>query len=276
VSTSSIRQALWPLASTYRRLRSREPVLEGSYEGVRFFYPARSEIGAALAQGRGWDRMLRAILAEVVGGEPGVVADVGANIGASLIEMKLAAPNARFHCYEPSSRFLRALRRTVEANGWTDVRVTGLALGAADEHCSLYVNATTASVVAAFYGERTPLGAQRIAITTLDSEFAGEGRLDFLKIDTDGFELDVLLGGQGVLRRHRPALFFELDPGLLAWGGRDSAALLNLLDDLGYRSFRPFAPGGASLPAVDGVSDLADTLAAAPGHLNVLALRPRR
>jgi len=253
---------------------------------LSFFYPARSEIGASIAAGVNSDRrlrpmaaelvVLRAIAAELVGEARGLIVDVGANIGASLIELKLGAPNARFLCFEPSRRFVAALRRTVAANEWTDVRIEPYALGAAVERRTLYFNATTASVVAAAYGEREPLGAQEVEVRTLDDALERERLLDLIKIDTDGFDLDVLLGGRGVISRLRPALFFEFDPSLIEWGGRAPEALLQLLDELGYRDFLALAPGGRS-PAVvaRGPDELARAGVTAP-HVNVLALHEAR
>lgn len=37
-------------------------------------------------------------------------------------------------------------------------------------------------------------------------------RLDFLNIDTDGFEFKILRGGESALRTFRPALHFESPP----------------------------------------------------------------
>jgi FkbM family methyltransferase len=216
--------------------------------------------------------MLRPLLTELVGERSALVVDVGANIGASLLEMRLGAPRAHFVCFEPSRRFRRALERTVAANGWANVRVRAEALGSVEATRTLYVNATTASVVAAAYGERPPLGAQDVEVTTLAAALGEEPRLDFLKVDTDGFDFDVLLGARPLLMRDRPPLFFELDPELLAWGGRGEDAVFELLDGLGYGAFRPFAPGGREFPAVSGTGALRRMLEGVDTHLNVLAL----
>jgi FkbM family methyltransferase len=216
--------------------------------------------------------MLRPIAAELVGSEPGLLVDVGANVGASLLQMKLGAPNSRFRCLEPSRRFVKALTRTVRSNGWTDVRVERIAAGSQRGRSTLFVNPTTASIVAAAYGGRTPLGPEEIEVRTLDELLVDEPRLDLLKIDTDGFEYDVLLGARVTLARLRPALFFELDPGLLRWGGRDPEQLLALLEEMGYRAFEAYAPGGRPLGTAGDIAELR-TLAAQAPHVNVLARR---
>jgi hypothetical protein len=59
--------------------------------------------------------------------------------------------------------------------------------------------------------------------TTLDSVTAGLGEPDFIKIDVDGGEVDVLLGGSDLLRGRRPHLIVETHSLELE---RESGALL--------------------------------------------------
>jgi FkbM family methyltransferase len=214
--------------------------------------------------------MLRRIASEFVGDSPSLVVDVGANVGASLLELKLGAPHARFLCLEPSRRFARALQRTVRANDSTDVLIMRFAAGLATTKRTLFVNATTASVVAAAYGERAPLGAERVRTVKLDDLLASEPDVALLKSDTDGFEVDVLVGARRTLERCRPALFLEFDPSLLAWGGRDPNVLPQLLDELGYRSFVTYAPSGETA-VVQGVAALSRAVPEG-SHVNILAV----
>jgi FkbM family methyltransferase len=264
----SLRHHVWPLLNRYRQLRDREPLLAADHEGQRFYYPTRSEIGALIAGGKRWDGMLRDIARELIGDERGLIVDVGANIGASVLELREGAPNARFVCLEPSARFRRVLLRNVHANRWP-ATVLPYAAGATEERRTLYFNATTASIAAAAYGERPPLGAQRVTVRTLDGLLIGERRVDLLKIDTDGYELDVLHGAEQTIWEHQPALFFEYDPGLLAWAGHQPDALLRLLGSRGYQRFVAFAPGGGQLGSLE-LSELGEA-ARTHGHLNVFA-----
>ena len=63
--------------------------------------------------------------------------------------------------------------------------------------------------------------------------------VDFIKIDTDGSEVEVLEGGRHTLLDHRPTMSVELNPPGLGRRGRTIGELLGLLDELGYDLFTP-------------------------------------
>jgi FkbM family methyltransferase len=75
--------------------------------------------------------------------------------------------------------------------------------------------------------------------TTLDDLVTRLGviRLDRIKIDVEGAELEVLRGGTGVLRRFRPELLIEDHTGIYAFAAEMeiSRGCRELLDGLGYR-----------------------------------------
>ncbi len=237
-----------------RRPARPDPVLTCQYEGHEFHYPANSLLGQYMTAG-GWDTALRPILEALVA-EDAVIAEVGSNIGASLLQMKLARPTARFVCFEPSARFLPILRRNIEANGWSDVTVEETVLASAVETRRLFTNASTASVVAADYDGHDFLFSSSFRTTTLDVYFVRAERLDFLKVDTDGFDYDVLLGGRATLGRLRPILYFEFDRKLIARTGRSAESLLLYLTELGYSQFLVLSNDGEAL----GVGDTKDVL----------------
>lgn len=62
-------------------------------------------------------------------------------------------------------------------------------------------------------------------------------RLDFIKIDTDGFEVQVLKGAADTLERFRPAMMIELSDVLLRLKGYDARDLARELSKLGYRMY---------------------------------------
>jgi hypothetical protein len=68
-------------------------------------------------------------------------------------------------------------------------------------------------------------------------------RLDLLKLDIQGMELDVLNGGEAVIERHRPAMVIETIKS-------DRDGILAFLDRLGYRTF-PAHPNAIAIHESD-------------------------
>jgi hypothetical protein len=72
---------------------------------------------------------------------------------------------------------------------------------------------------------------------TLDDFIAAEKivRVDFIKLDIDGFECRALKGARGTLARFRPKMVIELSPHQLAEEGGDIAELASLLAAADYQ-----------------------------------------
>src|SRR6185295_16818850 len=77
------------------------------------------------------------------------------------------------------------------------------------------------------------------AAITLDGLVAKTGRTPtHVKIDVEGFEESVLLGGRQLLGgQGGPLLFLELHNEIIRAGGRKPEAVLDLVSEYGYRTF---------------------------------------
>jgi hypothetical protein len=71
--------------------------------------------------------------------------------------------------------------------------------------------------------------------------------VDFIKVDTDGFEFEVLRGAESTLKRCRPVLPFEIATYLVS----EPVTNLTWLQGLGYERFLCLSPTGASLGMTD-------------------------
>ena len=136
---------------------------------------------------------------------PLVLFDVGANEGAYLrMALQTLGNDVKAYSFEPQSSPFFALEKQF-AN---DPRVTAkmLALGNAATTATLYF-AAEGETTASFHGLDKPVEAktETVHITTLDQFCLNHSieRIDILKIDTEGHEMDVLLGAQTLLRDGR-------------------------------------------------------------------------
>jgi FkbM family methyltransferase len=214
-----------------------EPIRTTTYLGRAFVYPAESLIGNSIQRGLAWDEVVYAIVQELPEDSP-LVCDVGSNIGASLMQIVAARPRARVLAFEASERFRPLLERNVKLAGLKAVEVIPLLLGRTSGTVALHNNGTSASLVSAAYDGHEPRGTQMAQMTTLDEVLRSRGPVHFIKIDTDGFDFEVLRGAEQVLKRDRPVLFFEL----AAYLSKNVEAEIAWLQDLGYRRLTCFAP----------------------------------
>lgn len=130
-----------------------------------------------------------------------ILFDVGANIGVYAVQQALRG--ARVYAFEPNPDCHRRLARTIRVNGLQDkITLSETALGAARATGTMVIAdgfTPGGSVVA--LGDAPPEQSGMIQIRPLDevtSELA-VGRIDLLKIDTEGAEEDVLRGASHTL-----------------------------------------------------------------------------
>lgn len=137
-----------------------------------------------------------------------VVMDVGANIGyLTLFFCRSVGPQGSVFAFEPEPDNFGDLARTIERNQIKWCTPVNSACGASDKE---------AVIASGLNGYVQPdnAGPPNCHMVSLDSFAAQRGiaKVDFVKIDVEGFEADVLLGMSEILRRDRPVLYVEVHP----------------------------------------------------------------
>jgi FkbM family methyltransferase len=162
--------------------------------------------------------------------KPGATAiDIGAHIGYyTLLLAKCVGPAGRVLSFEPLPANFALLQQNVQLNGLQQVQMNAQAVFSRNEELTITVpdhapNSGDASVLPVEGAKQF-----RVPATTLDSFCCNTGfRPDFLKMDVEGAEYDVLLGAKETIARSRPKMLIELHhfdgnlaghpvPGLLA------------------------------------------------------------
>lgn len=148
-----------------------------------------------------------------------VVIDAGGNIGLTAILLAVLAPQGHVHVFEPLPSNAEHLRRNIAANGIGNCTINAVALGSQTGVIAMH-NTGSASHVAVESETGNLLTRDAlIPMTTLD-RYASEqnlGRVDFVKIDVEGFEPAVLHGASALIERFRPAVWMEFNTWCLSY-----------------------------------------------------------
>lgn len=227
-----------------RRLVGLGPEARVVRSGIRWTLDLREGIDLSIylfgrfeaATVRAYRRMLK----------PGdTVLDIGANIGAHTLPLaSCVAPSGRVIAVEPTEFAFQKLARAVTDNPTLGARIalrqvmltseTGSEL-APELYSSWSVAESGSHQHALHLGTRkTTRGAKTM---TLDDLVRDEGlaRIDLIKLDVDGWEMDVLRGAERTLSELRPPLIFELAPYVFEERGHRAEEFLNELAKRGYR-----------------------------------------
>ena len=159
--------------------------------------------------------------------KPGMsVVDVGANIGYhTLAFAHLVGSSGKVISIEPSPENLIELRANIVNNNLTNVRLEEIAIGA---------RTTTARIRGGINsGVLLSGGAPGIGEVTLKplGDVLPE-KVDFVKIDVDGYEGEVIQGAAEVLYRDRPTLLLEMHPHMLPRFNSSVQSILDILRDI--------------------------------------------
>jgi FkbM family methyltransferase len=181
------------------------------------------------------------------------VLDIGAHHGFyTLLASHRIGRAGRVLAFEPSLRERRKLVRHLRLNCCANVKVLDCALGSSEGSAELFLVQGTETGCNSLRPPNVsqPTTAVTVKLDTLDRRLASEGvgRVDFVKLDVEGAEIEVLKGSVGMLeRRPRPVVLCEIqDIRTAPWGYRAKA----IAGFLSARDFRWFSlsPGGLLRP----------------------------
>jgi FkbM family methyltransferase len=193
-----------------------------------------------------------------------VVYDIGAFHGMLTLWF---APQARqVVSYEPVAQNRARLLENLSLNGIQNVTVRDVALSSAAGPATmrfdpLMPGGSRLVVDADAAGTEKELAKGQVVVTTLDQDIE-ECKLPvptFIKMDVEGFELDVLRGAAQTLTRERPAVFVEIHGETLTAKRSNAAAVVQFLHEAGYGPIHHIESGTEVQPGNSAV--------AAQGHL---------
>ena len=171
------------------------------------------------------------------------VLDIGANVGDWTLPLALAVgPRGKLLAFEPVPYLAQALVKTARINRHDWVEVLELALSSTDGTAEFSVERANSggSRLGRVAGDFSQITVRTARLDSVLASRTDIDRIDFVKIDVEGFEEQVLQGARETFARFRPALLFE--SGFESPGQRKS--IHELLAPLDYEVIGAMVPGG--------------------------------
>jgi FkbM family methyltransferase len=142
--------------------------------------------------------------------EPGgVFLDVGSNVGNHAIFVEKFLDPMRVIVIEPNPAASKILRLNILLNRMSKVEMKYLGVGLSDRHQAVAFEIPPNNLGGA---RMRPHEGSDIQVVPGDSLFS-ETQVDFVKIDVEGHELEVLTGLEKTIARNRPNIFVEIENG---------------------------------------------------------------
>jgi FkbM family methyltransferase len=211
------------------------------------------ETGNKILRGR-FETAERRFVIELLG--PGMtVLDIGAHHGLyTLLAARRVGPNGRVVAFEPSPRERWKLALNVRLNRCANVQIENCALGSSDGEADFFLvdGMDTGCNSLRPPNVKEPTKVVHVPVNVLDVclRLRAIDRIDFIKLDVEGGELEVLKGAVGLLdRRPRPIILCEVQDIRTEPWGYHAREVIEFLSGRGFHWFCLSDDGG--LEAVD-------------------------
>ncbi|MBP7936789.1 MAG: FkbM family methyltransferase [Phycisphaerae bacterium] len=163
--------------------------------------------------------------------------DIGANIGiVTAVLAELVGSKGRVYAFEPNPELCGLLRKMIKRNQYENVSLYETALG--DEEGELELAVPHGHSGGASFVRRTQDSASvRVSVRRLSPILrdADAKSVRLVKLDVEGFELEVLLGAREWFKDHAPdAILFELNDSATK---QDCHPTVRVLQELGFAFF---------------------------------------
>ena len=170
--------------------------------------------------------------------------DIGANIGVQTLQLIQNFKNSTVHSFEPTNFGFNKLKKNISLNKKLNKRIFANQLFLTNKknclpkkiYASWNLN-NKKNVHKKHYGSfKTTSNSQSLK---LDDYIIKNkiSKIDFIKLDVDGNELDVLKSGYKFLKRNKTPIIFEVAPYLYKEHGYTHNDLINLFRELGYNFY---------------------------------------
>lgn len=172
------------------------------------------------------------------------ILDIGANFGVQSLQFAKEFNESKIYSIEPTDYAFLKMKKNFDINNELskNLHPFQLFLGSDNQNLPISIHSSwnlkdNIKKHAKHFG--VIKNTSNASIMTLDQfvENNNIDNLDFIKLDVDGYELDVLRGGENFLKKNKPPIFMELAPYLYEEFGYKNEKLINFLISFDYKFY---------------------------------------
>ena len=175
--------------------------------------------------------------------KPGdTVIDIGAYVDGwyTLLAAKIVGQTGKVYSFEPVPKFYKRLKDNIALNNFTNIMAENVALDNKNGTKTFYQSDGNSSFFKTHVQKEGSKRIHQIKVKTLKLDsylrFKKINKVDFIKIDVEGAELEVLRGAKSLLKGpNAPDLLIEVVDEYLRDGSSSRQELIQYLNGFGYR-----------------------------------------
>lgn len=175
----------------------------------------------------------------IAGREPPIIFDVGGNVGQTVCKFKKNYPNAIIHSFEPSTSSFTKLNEVV--GSFHNVAAWNFAMGSS-EQTSIFIENSDSTMSSMYEPGEACWGdvksRSKVELKTVDcfSRENGIEKIDVLKSDTQGYDLEVFQGAASMIAAGKiKMVYLELIFSDMYQGQPAYYVVLKYLSENGFR-----------------------------------------
>lgn len=205
----------------------------------------------------------------------GIIIDVGAHAGQFTKLFSRLVPEGHVYSFEPGKYAYSIASRVFAFRRLKNVSLYPFGLG--DQSCEKTLRVPIKKSGSVGFGLShigdtacAPDRAMReeiVYVTTLDQFIKTHAitRVDFIKVDIEGWEMRFLTGARQTIKKYKPVIFLEINSVFLKRGDNTSQQIWDFLTVLGYQ-MHAINPDQVTLTPLDGPIDNGDVWCAHKGR----------
>jgi FkbM family methyltransferase len=166
--------------------------------------------------------------------KPGMhIIDIGANLGYyAFQEARIVGETGEVIAIEPVLGNVQLLKHGRELNSFKNMKILPIAIGVQNGTSKIFLQKE--SNCGSMLLPDSYLKTVDVPTRDLDSLFESEQKIDYIRMDVEGFEIEIIKGMHKILDKFKPTLFIEIHLDIL--GYEKVKRFLEEIKSLGYDS----------------------------------------